>query len=178
MEVTREGLAALLKGSHTCERFFEQVWEQKPLHVRHGNGYLDGVFSLWDVEHAVRTADEGDLLLRKNGQDCAPRPPHVAYLDGGSIIINHLDRVNASVAALCQRLARDLVHCYCVMYLTPPGARAVVAHSDHQDVFILQVAGRKTWQVYGPDPSKGALVYSNEQVGKPGCSARGGEERG
>ena len=49
------------------------------------------------------------------------------------------------------------------MYLTPRASRAVPAHSDDQDVLILQLAGEKEWTVYG---SPIELPYSHEQLGK------------
>ena len=42
-------------------------------------------------------------------------------------------------------------------------SRAVRAHSDDQDVFILQLAGSKAWNVYG---SPVELPYTHEQLGK------------
>lgn len=48
-------------------------------------------------------------------------------------------------------------------YLTPPNSQAVRAHTDDQDVFILQVWGSKKWHLWEADP---LLIYTEEMMGK------------
>jgi ribosomal protein L16 Arg81 hydroxylase len=36
------------------------------------------------------------------------------------------------------------------VYFTPPSAQGFSAHADGHDVFLLQIAGRKSWRVYPP----------------------------
>jgi ribosomal protein L16 Arg81 hydroxylase len=158
-------LEALLKPSCTTEEFFEQYWEKEPLLVKHDNkDFYQKLFSIWDVELACVRSD--DLLLKKQGMPPEiPRPFFLAYLDGFSLIINHLDRVSPKVSLFNQALARHFIHTYTVMYMTPPHSQAVPVHSDHQDVFIMQVYGKKVWQVYKPMQP---LPYGHEMVGKDG----------
>ena len=86
-----------------------------------------------------------------------------AFLDGGSVVINHCDKVWPGVAALCQQLTPIFGHVYANMYLTPAGSQAVPPHSDDRDVFIIQLEGSKHWKVYH---SPIELPYKDEQVGK------------
>ena len=99
----------------------------------------------------------------REGNRCAPREVCLDFLDGGSIILNKLDVHWPPVGRLCAALRKHFLHVFAVMYLTPRGSRAVPVHTDDQDVFILQLAGRKSWSVYG---SPVELPYSHEQRGK------------
>ena len=45
--------------------------------------------------------------------------------------------------------------------VTPRASRAVPAHSDDQDVIILQLGGRKIWRVYGAAVEP---PYTHEQL--------------
>jgi ribosomal protein L16 Arg81 hydroxylase len=135
------------------------------------------------------------LIKKQGMSPEASRPYFLAYLDSYSMIINHLDRVSddggtnlapcerhsklnvlflsieliiqvsPTVSSFNQALARYFIHTYTVMYLTPPNSQAVPVHSDHQDVLIMQVSGKKVWQVYQPMQP---LPYADEMVGKDG----------
>ena len=87
-----------------------------------------------------------------------------AYLDGCSIIVNHAEAGCAPLAALCEALRADFPHAYCQLYLTPPDARAVDAHADDRDVFVVQLGGAKRWSVCDAPPI--VRPGRDEQVGK------------
>jgi hypothetical protein len=109
-----------------------------------------------------------------------------AYLDGCSIVINHADMYSPWIAALCNDLQQNptttntqsstttkdeevkyyyFPHVYANTYLTPPGGiQTAPPHADDRDVFIVQLAGCKTWTVYEHVPIP--YPYSEEQVGK------------
>ena len=89
-----------------------------------------------------------------------------AYLDGCSIVLNHADWNSPWIAALCLDLQKTFPHAFANVYITPPGSQAVRAHADDRDVFVIQVAGRKSWKVYEKIPIP--HPYPNEQVGKEG----------
>ena len=89
-----------------------------------------------------------------------------AYLNGCSVVINHADETCPYLAALCQDLQKSLPHAYANTYLTPPDSQAVPPHADDRDVFILQIYGKKQWQVYKTIPVP--YPYPHEQVGKGG----------
>lgn len=89
-----------------------------------------------------------------------------AYLDGCSVVMNHVDRLSAETALLCEDMQRTFPYAYANAYLTPPLSQAVSAHADDRDVFVLQVYGSKAWSVYEDVPI--AYPYGQEQVGKNG----------
>jgi len=60
-------------------------------------------------------------------------------------------------------------------YLSPVDGHAFPPHPDAQDVFILQIAGKKHWRVYQPPV---LLPYKDEMRGKPNTSALSYEELG
>ena len=150
--------------------FFSEHWEAAPLIAQGGafRGALQGLpswESLLDVLDAAERA--GSLILLK---DQHPTQEHTsaaaAYLDGCSAIVNHAERCCAGVHALCVALRSELPHVFANMYLTPPHARAVDAHTDDRDVLVLQLAGRKSWRVW-PEPPV-VRPAAPEQVGKAG----------
>ena len=89
------------------------------------------------------------------------------FYSGGSVVLNRVDKVWAPIGRLCVSLRERLHHVFAVMYLTPRGSQvvpapkrpgrglvrkvrrysnptthpnqAVPAHTDDQDVFVLQV---------------------------------------
>jgi Cupin superfamily protein len=159
-------LAALIAPT-TLAEFEERYWEREPLFLPRDE--LPSAFA-----DLLRTDDVAELSERmaalevepqimRNGERCQPRELLWDFLDGGSAIINRIDRLWPPIGRLCSALRADFLHVFAVMYLTPRDSRAVPAHTDDQDVFILQLAGRKAWTVYG---SPIELPCTHEQLGK------------
>jgi len=166
------GLSCLLGPELAVDTFFAQHWEVAPCVLR-GAGtaaaseilpWSDLLAMLCALQSGPRAREVEVLVLK----DCVPTYDypsfHAAYLDGCSVVINHVDKVYAPVHTLCRNLRADLPHAFSNMYLTPPHAQAVEAHADDRDLIILQVAGAKSWKVY-PEPPV-PFPYPNEQVGK------------
>jgi len=66
--------------------------------------------------------------------------------------------------SMCRSLASShFEHVFSVVYLTPPGSQAVRLHNDDQDVFLLQVWGRKRWTIRNAPQ---LLPYTEEMLGK------------
>jgi hypothetical protein len=87
-----------------------------------------------------------------------------AFLDGCSVVLNHVDLQSPWIALLCEDLQLSLPHAYANAYITPAGSQAVSAHTDDRDVLIIQVYGRKQWTVYERIPVP--YPYPHEQFGK------------
>jgi bifunctional lysine-specific demethylase and histidyl-hydroxylase NO66 len=72
--------------------------------------------------------------------------------EGATLVLQSLHRFWPPVVRFCGELAAELGHpTQCNAYVTPGGnARGFAYHHDTHDVFVLQVAGRKRWQVHTP----------------------------
>jgi JmjC domain len=68
---------------------------------------------------------------------------------GATIVLQGLHRWWPPLTAFCRELELFLTHPVQVnAYLTPPASRGLGVHHDTHDVFVLQVHGRKLWQVW------------------------------
>jgi ribosomal protein L16 Arg81 hydroxylase len=71
------------------------------------------------------------------------------YADGYTIVIHQLERLSPPIARLATSIGMDWVaRVSAGIYLTPPSSKALAAHFDRYDHFILQLGGRKRWLVY------------------------------
>jgi bifunctional lysine-specific demethylase and histidyl-hydroxylase NO66 len=77
----------------------------------------------------------------------------LALFDGGAtVVFQGLHRYWPPLTRLIAELELALGHpCQANAYLTPVGAQGFAVHSDTHDVFVLQTAGRKQWEVHGQD---------------------------
>mmetsp|Transcript_67410 Transcript_67410/g.186820 ORF Transcript_67410/g.186820 Transcript_67410/m.186820 type:complete len:432 (+) Transcript_67410:50-1345(+) len=148
--------------------FFERHWERYPLHHRaaelgRGGNRLPEALSVDDVAAIVRSSGSS-LKMFCRGEPYDLDNFLIAYLDGASLIVNQADRHNRALFDLSRALAeRHFLHVFAVVYLTPPGSQAVRLHNDDQDVFLLQVWGKKRWTIR--DAPK-LLPYTEEMLGK------------
>ena len=71
------------------------------------------------------------------------------FSGGATIVLQSLQRYWAPLTAFSRQLELFLTHPVQVnAYLTPPASRGLGVHHDTHDVFVLQVHGRKLWQVW------------------------------
>jgi hypothetical protein len=67
---------------------------------------------------------------------------------GATLVLQALQRTWPPLIELCRRLERELSHpVQANAYLTPAGASGLARHADDHDVLVLQVSGRKAWDV-------------------------------
>jgi cupin superfamily protein len=152
--------------------FLRDHWARAPLLRRGaGPGGFDELLSLADVGRILATTSPRTPAFRmvKDGQ---PLPP-AAYTKSGrigsqpvsdladpgrifdqfhagaTIVLQGLHRYWAPLTSFCRQLELFLTHPVQVnAYLTPPASRGLGVHHDTHDVFVLQVHGRKLWQVW------------------------------
>jgi ribosomal protein L16 Arg81 hydroxylase len=70
---------------------------------------------------------------------------------GATLVLQGLHRMWPPVQAFAGELSAQLGHPVQVnAYVTPPMHQGLAAHYDVHDVFVLQFAGRKHWQIHEP----------------------------
>lgn len=168
------GVAALLGGDAARDDFFANVFGKAPRLYRRPygddaarNGHLHR-FHPEDMEellsNAQRSDDDNALLYFREGKSIDVRSPFFAYAHDCSVVVNRCDRFSSRVVDICESLEADFPYVFCNLYLTPPAAQTVRAHSDDRDVLALQILGEKEWTVYDNPPVP--LPYRREEVGK------------
>lgn len=145
---------------------FDKYWEREPLLLHQPEqAAFKQLLSAADLPVLSERLEARGVepQIMRDGERCEARELCWDYLDGGSVILNKVDLHWPPIGELCSELRSRFLHVFAVLYWTPRASRAVRAHSDDQDVFILQLEGSKAWNVYG---SPIELPYSNEQLGK------------
>ncbi|MGB9377114.1 MAG: cupin domain-containing protein, partial [Mycobacteriales bacterium] len=72
-------------------------------------------------------------------------------VDGSTVVLQGLHRVWSPLIDFADQLAAEIGHPVQVnAYITPPQSQGFAIHYDVHDVFVLQIAGRKRWQVREP----------------------------
>ena len=157
------------------DRFAREHWARAPLYRPGADPTaFANLFSLGDVDHiltsttprfpAFRMVKEGKQLDprsytrsgRVGGQpvdDLAdPGCVYEHFHAGATIVLQSLHRFWPPLARLSRDLELALTHPVQVnAYITPPASRGLGIHHDEHDVFVLQVYGRKRWDVHDPD---------------------------
>jgi hypothetical protein len=87
--------------------------------------------------------------------------------EGATVIVANVDQymtaARACAAALSGHFAATVeAHAF----RTPPGAPGIPAHADGEDNFLLQLSGRKRWQLWRP-PAVDRVHYALAELGDP-----------
>jgi lysine-specific demethylase/histidyl-hydroxylase NO66 len=152
--------------------FVRDHWAKAPL-LRRGAGPdgFDDLLSLDDVDRILATTSPRTPAFRmvKDGKPLLPsaytksgRMGSVPLADladpgkifdqfhaGATIVLQSLQRYWPPLTELSRQLELFFTHPVQVnAYLTPPASRGLGVHHDTHDVFVLQVHGRKLWQVW------------------------------
>jgi bifunctional lysine-specific demethylase and histidyl-hydroxylase NO66 len=152
--------------------FVGDHWAKAPL-LRRGAGPdgFDDLLSLDDVDRILATSSPRIPAFRMV-KDGRPLPPSAytrsgrmgsqplsdladpgrifdQFRGGATIVLQSLQRYWPPLTAFARDLELFLTHPVQVnAYLTPPSSRGLGIHHDTHDVFVLQVHGRKLWQVW------------------------------
>jgi bifunctional lysine-specific demethylase and histidyl-hydroxylase NO66 len=160
-----DGELAWLLSPLPIDEFLNKVWEQQPYVIkRDAPDYHRSLFSAADLETVLefgrpqpaelRVISEGEGLPPENYFQSDGRLDlnqlRRLYAEGHTIVIHGLHRLWRPVAVFTQALQRRLSYKVTPnIYLTPRAARGLNSHYDTHDVFIMQIAGVKTWRIYG-----------------------------
>jgi bifunctional lysine-specific demethylase and histidyl-hydroxylase NO66 len=156
-------------------RFVREHWARAPLYRPGADpaAFAD-LFSLGDVDHILSSTTPRFPAFRmvKEGKQLDPRsytkPGRVGgqpvddladpgcvyehFQAGATIVLQSLHRFWPPLTRLSRDLELALTHPVQVnAYITPPASRGLGVHHDEHDVFVLQVYGRKRWDVHDPD---------------------------
>ena len=163
----------VLLGDLHPDDFFERFWETEPcLLDRFEPDRYSHLLSLDDVDRILTAGTQHFPLVRlfKGG---SPVPPEsytrsftrsgftstdlidlervlAAFCDGATVVVRALDRSHPPLRRLCAELSRYLLaRVSANAYLTPRDSQGLRPHFDPHGVFVLQLAGAKSWQVFG-----------------------------
>jgi bifunctional lysine-specific demethylase and histidyl-hydroxylase NO66 len=152
--------------------FVRDHWAKAPL-LRCGAGPdgFDDLLSLDDVDRILAATSPRAPAFRMV-KDGRPLPPSAytksgrmgsqplsdladpgkifdQFRRGATIVLQSLQRSWPPLTGFARELELFLTHPVQVnAYLTPPASRGLGVHHDTHDVFVLQVHGRKLWQVW------------------------------
>lgn len=166
-------LKRLLEPMDVAE-FTADYFGRRRLHVKGERGGFPDVLTLAGFEELLLTltnpADEGWIRLVRRGNVLPVVPlmldnrgmllPSVVFerfAKGYSIVLNHVQRRSLRLRRLCQGLERDLVaatgiglvsEAFGNLYLSPAENQAFKPHFDAEEVFVLQLSGRKLWALW------------------------------
>jgi ribosomal protein L16 Arg81 hydroxylase len=165
-------LARLFAGSP--ETFAGEVWSTRPWLSRAGElpGSVEEIFSAQAVDELlsrrglrtpfIRLAKNGRVLASSRFTGSGGAGASIAdqvvddsvlrlFADGTTVVLQAVHRTWPEVGELAAGLAEDLGHPVQVnAYITPPQSTGFAPHYDTHDVFVLQIAGHKKWQVHDP----------------------------
>ena len=149
----------------SADEFFGSYFESQRLLVRRNRpNYFDELLTYDDVDRILTTqqSKRGDVSV-KNSQktisaseyfygDNSVKTDQIYRLheNGATIILNHLHKRHQPLAELTAALELEFSAGFQTnIYITPPGNQGFNPHFDTHDVFVLQLAGSKRWQLYG-----------------------------
>ncbi len=163
-----------------AQTFREKVWASRVHHHRVDPDELAAYLSLEDADRlltatavrtpSVRLVRDGTVLPEKGytrGATLAGRQltglvdgrtAVREFRNGTTVVFQGLHRSFPPLVDLIAELELELGHpCQANAYLTPPGSQGFDVHSDTHDVFVLQTAGTKQWELHpGPgSPDQG-----------------------
>ncbi|MCB1388937.1 MAG: hypothetical protein KDK12_07325 [Rhodobacteraceae bacterium] len=148
----------------TPETFFAEYFERKHLVVRRDDpAYYGKLLSVSDIDRVLteQMVPSEELQLVKTGKGISGDeyvtpsglidPVRVArfFDEGATIVLPGLQKRLTALAAYCRAMETVFnVDLQTNIYFTPEGSQGFKTHYDSHDVFVLQVAGSKTWNIY------------------------------
>ena len=158
---------SLLLSPVAYEDFIKSYRESQPLHIsRKESNHFSRLLSVEGIKKYVtdNTAIHPDVLVVNSRSpvktsDYTNDLKHVDAVKlfqhherGGTVVVNEVHKKFAPVGELCAQVNRDFqLRCQANAYLSPPGNQGFHSHYDTHDVFVLQLAGRKTFRFYPSD---------------------------
>ncbi len=154
--------------------FLHHSWQKQPLCLnRDDSSHLRHIFSFEDFDQLLATVDWRYPNLRVYCDGNLVPPGEYAhdwsyggvtftsvvrvgdvlqlYRRGASLVLQSLEQISDKVQAFCAGIEQELCSpTHANAFLTPEGGAGVAPHSDNVDVFVLQLQGRRQWNVSAP----------------------------
>lgn len=147
-------LSHILK-PHKVEDFLENYWAHQAIYIpNQGQRKFDYLFSWEKLNYLLnfhqfqypelRLALDGKVLDRSENANILK-----LCQEGATLIINGIHKLIPEIAQFTSELKHDLgyntqINGYCSW----PGRQGFSSHYDTHEVFILQIEGKKRWQVF------------------------------
>ena len=147
------------------ETFFEEYWERRPLVVkRESPNYFESLLSFGEIDRVLTTLDRRypEISLKNASRELTSAEYTLAggaldiaklyqlFAEGSTVTLAYLDTVVPALTRFCRALENEFSFPFQTnVYMTPPGAQGAKPHYDTHDVFVLQVAGSKSWTIFG-----------------------------
>lgn len=143
----------------TVDSFKSEYFERAPCHFHRREAPLS--LNAEDTDALVRaTAGAHPHRLRANRGGQVLIPPRgargdalydwavAAYNDGATLVINYIESLDLACGSFARQLGDALgARVSLTVFMTPPYAQGFSPHFDTLDVFVIQVAGSKTWRL-------------------------------
>lgn len=155
---------ALVLGPVTESDFFDNYWEKTPLHISRSSAeYFSSLVSIGSFESILSsqalyypsvqlTQSNRSVDISEYSDDSRRILPHrliERHHEGATIVFSQAHEKIDSLANFRRDIQSELkLRCQTNIYLSPTGQQGFNAHFDSHDVFILQVAGTKTFNFY------------------------------
>lgn len=146
------------------EAFFRDHYEKSYFHSTVKNGGVSNLLSIDRIDEIIADSElpPTSISMAKSGTGIDPAeftfPNGVVdrgavldgFRDGATIILPQLQFADGKLYEFCLALERAFgARIQTNIYMTPPGEHGFGVHYDDHDVFVLQVAGAKDWEIYG-----------------------------
>ena len=170
---TPSALPGLARCVADVDGFLDRSWARWPSHAAgiDPSAFAD-LFSLDDVDRIITSSPRVPAFrLVRDGSPIDPKRytrtatvggrPVSGIGDAGrifdelragaTIVLQGLQRSHPPLTGFCRALELELSHSVQAnAYVTPSGSRGLGVHYDTHDVFVLQLAGTKSWSVFEP----------------------------
>jgi len=159
----------------SLDEFFRTYFEQNRLLIRRGDAaYYSGLFGIDGMLSFLQKENNyyPNVRMVKHGRETAysefssmvsykearvnfnhminrERLSRLFLEQGHSVILYQAQTALDPIRLFCDELEKDWrVRAQANLYMTPAGSKGFGLHYDTHDVFILQLEGKKRWQVY------------------------------
>ncbi|MEO8239240.1 MAG: cupin domain-containing protein [Flavobacterium sp.] len=155
----------------SLQDFMENYYGKKTLHIQRNNiSYYDSIISASILDEILTSTilTEKNLRVSKIDKQILKKEYSVhdefynedqinigkmmeLFNDGASIIIDNISKFNRNILDLEIEISKKIGYIKNIssnLYLTPSDCQAFPLHYDTSEIFIIQLAGTKTWELY------------------------------